>query len=503
MGWVTQPSTHLADIGLGLGIILLTAWVYYAFFRNPSNVPYLSGGLPILGDLQVLKNSVDVFCDAHAKHGDIFRFRLYGRDYYVLNGRLLLEGFKKNRELSFPRALPRMALTKAFFGLNEESDRFHVDLLRTILPKQLSTVMVRIQHILEAKVHETLGTSEMCTIDEPYQWCLYIISSGISQFLVGPELGSNSELFRTFVSLPLGANTLFDWARVLPLWVMTLWVNMFTSWPAYRNTVRRLVVPEIQRRVKLERMPQEAAVAATITTEKPDDVLQWLVDAAPRDDPDWMSKCALRLLGLSFASMHTTTLFFHMMMADLASRPDLQAALRDEQRHVVTVHGTVMVPAALDDMTLLDACFLETARVHSHPTFTQRVAVQDTVFSNGARVPRGSILYMSPLATNFSATLHGIDWRDYRPQRHLELAKHRKSTAIQHQVLVFGSGRHACPGRFLAVSEIKRLACLLIRSYHFTTLSGKPFQSKAMFFGSQVVDQPMTFTRLSPDERIG
>ncbi|KAJ1979634.1 hypothetical protein H4R34_002747 [Dimargaris verticillata] len=496
-----EPLTHWVDVGLVLCVVLLTAWIYCAFFRDLSNVPYISGGVPILGDVQVLQNSVDVFYDAHAKHGDIFRFRLYGRDYYVLNEKLLFEGFKKNKELSFPRALPRMSLTKAFFGLDEESDRFHVDMLRTVLPKQLGAVMERIQRVLEDKFHETLGASETHTIEEPYKWCLYIVSSGISQFLVGPELGSSPELFRTFVSLPIGANALFDWARVLPLWVMNLWVNMLTSWPTYRETVRRLVVPEIQRRVKLEQMPQEAAAAGAV--EKPNDVLQWLLDIGPRDDPNWMTKCTQRLLGLSFASMHTTTHFFHLMMTDLASRPDIRAALRDEQRRVVASHGAIMIPAALDAMTLLDACFLETARVHSHPTFTQRLAVQDAVFSNGARVPKGSTVYMSPLTINFSASLHGNDWRDYRPQRHLEQKKHRKSTAIQHQVLVFGSGRHACPGRFLAVSEIKRLACLLVRSYDFTTLSGKPFQSKAMFFGSQVVDQPIVFTRLSPKERIG
>ncbi|KAJ1978033.1 hypothetical protein H4R35_002066 [Dimargaris xerosporica] len=496
--WIS-PLSHPTHLELVVGAMLLALPAYWCLWRDRSNVPYISGGLPWLGHIHILKNSTEAFRLAHAQCGDIFRFRLLGRDYYVLNDKLLFEGFKRHKELSFHQALPRMILTRAFFVVHKDNDPFHAAVLRNMQSKHLERNVRHIQQMLEAKLGETLQHSEPCVIQSPYSWSAEILISAVMKLFVGPVLETNPELLHTLLSLPSGAGHLLDWTRVLPLRVMECWVRGFTQWPNHHQALWRLMVPEIERRVRMYDHGKSKQAPAG----KPDDVLQWLIDYEPRDDPDWMFKCAMRLVGLFFAHINMTPVFFLLALADLTGRPDLREQLREEQRQVVKAHGATITPAALDEMVLLDACFLESTRVHAAPITLQRLVTQDTVFSDGSLVPSGSIVYMSSVSINCSAKLHGEDWREYRPERHLEPGKQRKAIAIQHEVLMFGSGRHACPGRFLAVSEMKRLACLVLRAYDFTTVSGQPYQFKPLFFGDEMVDQPMLFTPLAPEARIG
>ncbi|KAJ1915151.1 hypothetical protein IWQ60_008551 [Tieghemiomyces parasiticus] len=496
-------STNTYEVALVLsGVGLLALYLY----RQPrTNVPMISGGYPLLGHLHLFSNTVRYFAEAHAKYGDIFRFRLCGYEYYVVNGKLIFEGFRRFKDLSFYEALPRSALVTSFFGEQDTSDTSHIHLLRTTLPKKFDVVMDNIQRILEAKTHETLavaadGVIGVKVIDQPYLWSVQVVGSAIAQFLFGPELGTDPEMFMLMLRLPENASTLFNYSRIFPLWVMDFWVQNFTAWPEHRRTIRKHVIPEIERRLAAQALPEADRPAP------PEDLLQWMIEVQPRDHADWMDRCARRMLAMSFASVHTTSFMFHRILAHLSGHPELRAKLRAEQRTVVEHSGPLTSPAALDAMVLLDACIQEASRTANLAAAFQRVTTVDTVFANGQIIPKGSTVYLSPVAINCSAELYGEDWDTFRPERFLEGAAgmgdekktkaYTKSTAIRQNLLSFGSGRHVCPGRFLAVSEIKRMLCILLRRYDFETASGTPFVFNKVLLQDEVVDQPLRFIPL-------
>ncbi|KAI9257382.1 cytochrome P450 [Phascolomyces articulosus] len=51
----------------------------------------------------------------------------------------------------------------------------------------------------------------------------------------------------------------------------------------------------------------------------------------------------------------------------------------------------------------------------------------------------------------------------FDPFRHLSAS--RPASKIGNDYLVFGEGKHACPGRWFAIQEVKTIVTLLIRSY--------------------------------------
>ncbi|RKP39656.1 cytochrome P450 [Dimargaris cristalligena] len=232
-------------------------------------------------------------------------------------------------------------------------------------------------------------------------------------------------------------------------------------------------------------------------------MLQWVLESMPRERADWKYQVVLKMTSLSFASLHTTTMMFHNLLARLASRPDLRARLRAEQARVLAEFGTTATPTAvLDAMDLLDACIQECARLHFGVSTFQRVVAttDDEITLNHGRttIPAGATVLLSPVSINMDPLVYGPDVDQFRPDRFLELtqAHLKKSTTVRSDFLMWGSGRHACPGRFLAISEIKRMACILLRSYDFETVSGKPFEFSSLFLGNIVRDQPVRFTRI-------
>ncbi|CAG8602705.1 948_t:CDS:2, partial [Ambispora gerdemannii] len=111
----------------------------------------------------------------------------------------------------------------------------------------------------------------------------------------------------------------------------------------------------------------------------------------------------------------------------------------------------------LEKMRRLDSFVKESMRTCSNigeqiglPHLTM---IPEFKFSNGYQVPegRGVRVYLDPIY--HKKVLQGADATEFNGRRYLE--KDSSASQISRDFLMFGLGRHACPGRFLAVNEIK------------------------------------------------
>lgn len=95
----------------------------------------------------------------------------------------------------------------------------------------------------------------------------------------------------------------------------------------------------------------------------------------------------------------------------------------------------------------------------------------DTVLSDGTFIPKGSFL-----AANMSTIHHDPELypepNEFKPWRFFEMREKSAEEAVKHQAvntsvdyLTFGHGRHACPGRFFAINELKAMMCYLVMNY--------------------------------------
>ncbi|KAG6036948.1 hypothetical protein E4U41_005389 [Claviceps citrina] len=165
----------------------------------------------------------------------------------------------------------------------------------------------------------------------------------------------------------------------------------------------------------------------------------------------------------------------------LACHPDKQTRLRGEiHANLPPLHddndgpdkpATSITSADIDGLPYLNAVCNEVLRVFAPVPRTSREAIQDTTIQ-GQHIPKGTVVSLSPWATNVDPSLWGSDAMDFRPERWLadgdksgsgsggggDRGGGRGGATSNYAFLTFLHGPRSCIGASFARAE---LACLL------------------------------------------
>jgi cytochrome P450 len=225
------------------------------------------------------------------------------------------------------------------------------------------------------------------------------------------------------------------------------------------------------------------------TWEKPDDMLQWMLDRGACDNIS-VEDYAKGQLGLIFAAIHTTSLVATAVLYTLAATPEYVGPLREEIRGVIAEYDGNITAKALQQMEKLDSYMKEVNRVYppgystfcppyleytnilTTPASFGRRVLKGITLSNGQYIPPGVIIevpsqaiYNDPKYYPESERFDGF--RHYKLRRGGKTTDHARNQFVttNEQNLVFGYGRHACPGRFFAANEIKMIVAKMILDY--------------------------------------
>ncbi|KUI56015.1 Ent-kaurene oxidase [Cytospora mali] len=232
--------------------------------------------------------------------------------------------------------------------------------------------------------------------------------------------------------------------------------------------------------------------------QKPDDLLQWLLDGQDKFGEQDIHELAAIQLGLTFAAIHTTSMTATNAFYTVAAMPEIIPELREEIRTVLQEYGT-FTTAALQKMKKLDSFLRETMRVYplSWTSFSRKVLKTFTL-SNGQVIPAGCIIevpaYGLSMDDQFNENPEEFDaFRSYRAREQEGLAGASKAGAaaanqfvtVSPSNLTFGYGRHACPGRFFAANEIKMIVSRALLDYDITMVDGARERYANLQFGTQ------------------
>ena len=104
-----------------------------------------------------------------------------------------------------------------------------------------------------------------------------------------------------------------------------------------------------------------------------------------------------------------------------------------------------------------------------------RKAMKDTVLSDGTFIPRGSFVVANMVSIHSDPDIYP-EPSTFRPWRFSEMRDRSVDDALKHQAvntstdyLAFGHGRHACPGRFFAMNELKAMMAYVVMNYDVRT----------------------------------
>ena len=274
----------------------------------------------------------------------------------------------------------------------------------------------------------------------------------------------------------------------------------------------------------LQPLVQARSEAVAKGLEKPDDLLQWLLDRSASQGYS-TEQIARVQLGLTFAAIHTTTTMTINMyemrtpsrpchvtdplarLYTLAAAPAYVQPLREEIRSVVEQHGGEMTTKALMKMEKLDSFMRETMRLYplsfgpsllhalflflaanARPASFMRKVLKGITLSNGQYIPAGTIIEVAQYALNQELGADFDPLRAYAMRQAGSATTSARSqfVSVSESYLGFGYGNHACPGRFFAANEIKTILAKMLLRFEVRNAGGVQERYPNLEHGAEV-----------------
>lgn len=184
---------------------------------------------------------------------------------------------------------------------------------------------------------------------------------------------------------------------------------------------------------------------------------------------------------MSLASIHTSQMNAVHVLYDLAAIPGYIDVLRKEINEVIKQDGPWLSweKSSFYKLKKLDSFMRESQRLNPPSLLSyHRVMQQDHVLQDGTLLSRGTHISMPvnaiqnhPSVTPNPEVFDPLRYYKLR-QREGESHLHQFATT-EPDILNFGHGKYACPGRFFASLEIKNILVRLMMDYDWKLPDGE------------------------------
>ncbi|KAK2122137.1 ent-kaurene oxidase [Fusarium oxysporum II5] len=362
-----------------------------------------------------------------------------------------------------------------------------------IVKSSLTPASVRLNPMVSQEVHDAMALELPQTKDwtevNINEKVLRIIAMASGRVVVGPELCRNEQYLDAVVNYNIDVMTAAYIVALVPQWIRPF-VAPFL--PYIKRLDKRLKdATSLLRSVITTR--QEAA--GNLNTEKPDDMLQWLIDAQSAEEKVDIQKLAEMQLSAIFAAIHTTSLFY-----TLASMPEIVPILREDVEQALATSNGEFINLPMQNMKKLDSFLEEILRFHTLGAGSfKRKVLKPFNLSNGQHIPAGVYLELPAGGIAYDEdifpdpkTFDALRFYKLRQSKDKEASRTKAAEVVASSQFVgvgatsltFGYGRHACPGRFFAANEIKMILAVALLLYEIKNPPGINGRHKNLLHGS-------------------
>ncbi|KAJ6500258.1 cytochrome P450 [Mycena vulgaris] len=461
----------------GLAAAISIVWLRSG---EKSSIPAIIGAKgPIssyLGAIHFLRNATAVVQQGYYKHPDgVFRVPTLFHWEYVANGpqRIAEVAAAPEEILSFKEGVSDTLQTDYTMGPEITKNHYHGLAVRGSLTRNLARCFPEVRHEIVHAFDDVLAL-------ESKEWKLLHVLPSIMQIVART---SN----RLFVGLPLCREqeyldlnidytaTIFIRGQIIGLLPGFLKPILGPFISTRKSSVRHAL--KFLGPIITDRLEKEKEYGRD-WPERPNDLISWLLDLAVGEErtvPD----LTLRILATNMAAIHTTSQTMTAALYDLTTYPEHLIPMREEAERVVAAEG--WSKASLANMHKIDSFLRETQRLNIiSPVAMGRkvVAKEGFTFSDGTTIPYGAMVYVPGIPmhcdnANYenAEVFDGFRFSRLR-EEHLAhdadgpdgfFNRHMVTTGLDH--VVFGHGRHACPGRFFAATELKAMLAHILINY--------------------------------------
>jgi len=438
-------------------------------------------GLPILGNaLQLETSRMHLIAEEWSRrYGECFRFRIGPRQVVGLANPETIAALLRERPDGFQRStrLGEIAEDMGFNGLfAAEGDAWRRQrpmVMASFDPKHIKTyfpALLKVTQRFERRWRRTAAAGESLDLQADLMRYTVDVTAGLAFGTDINTLESDEEVIQTHLD------------KVFPALFKRLFAP-FPFWRWFRDRKLEFHLQALQRavgdfiaqaRTRMEAKPE--------LREHPTNLIEAMI--AARDNPGsglTDSDVAGNVLTMLLAGEDTTANTLAWMIYLLYRHPEALRRAREE----ISSRGNAM-PQRYEDMTSLpfvDACINETMRLKPVAPIIVLQPKRDTVVSD-IEVPKGTLL-MCLMRAGATDERRFPGARSFDPERWMDGQMRGASANSPKRVsMPFGAGPRLCPGRYLAILEMKMVIAMLLSGFDIesvTTPDGREAQEHLAF----------------------
>ncbi|SJL14131.1 uncharacterized protein ARMOST_17586 [Armillaria ostoyae] len=469
-----QVDIALLLRSLGLATVFLFAWQ----LRKAVVTRTKLRAIPTVGSSGIISSWRDAFRFVfHAKeiieeghrlhYGSAFKVPLLDKWMVVVSGSEKINDIRRapSEQLSSKDAGGDILQLDYTVGRRFNEDSYHADVVRSSLTRNIGACFADVQDEIQAAFKDNIPMTEDWIEVPAYTTILQIVCRASNRMFVGLPLCRNRDYIKLNINYTVNVMACAHIIRLFPSILKPIVGSIFTPRRHAAAKMENFLGQTIR-----ERLHQDD-VHGKDWPGKPNDLLSWLIDATEgHSERRTVQDFIVRMLGLNFAAIHTTSMSFTAALYALAAHSEHVQILRDEVETAIAGEGRTK--AAMGKMNKLDSFVKEAQRLYGGPgVFGMiRLVKKDFVLSDGTVVPAGNQIAVASYSTHTDGENYE-DPLEFKPWRFSDKRK-EDGEGIRHQMvtpsldyLLFGGGRPACPGRFFAVNELKALMSYVLLNF--------------------------------------
>ncbi|KIL88644.1 hypothetical protein FAVG1_07891 [Fusarium avenaceum] len=189
-----------------------------------------------------------------------------------------------------------------------------------------------------------------------------------------------------------------------------------------------------------------------------DDMLTRMIEASAAEEQKLSKQELIDITMQVIAAGHETTASALLWtIYALSKSPVVQSRLRDD---VLALEPSMISARAIDELPYLDNVIREALRVYS-PTLTVPWESLEDMTIAGVQIPKGTTVQIVPAMIQLNPEIWGADAEVFKPERW------DGETMSPFAMETFSNGPRICPGKALALLNMKVLLVGMIREFKF------------------------------------
>ncbi|KAF9934633.1 hypothetical protein BGZ67_003769 [Mortierella alpina] len=447
------------------------------------------------------------------RYGPVFNLYFYNQFITLISGPLAREVFMTD-DLNFGDALDDTSGMHSFTASITKSRRAFNDpaiheMIRDIVTPNIALFTPRIVECMQTIADKEFDIDDRKLVADPQHIFQDMIASAMADVFMGPEIAKNRNVLDAFIHC---ISSLTDFTALgfqKTIWRILRARTTYGILSPLQQHVQVLVdaaTPVVQER----RRQEAAALEKGVEYDRPLDILQGLLDNFDKYGLKDLEDVCGHILVMVLVSVHTTSDSSTYLSYYLAAYPEYIEPLFEEQLTVLNqisqereeqrqeklktgevasakdFEGTPLDPkndcdltsAAVKRMVGMDSFIREYFRFRSQRASLAHMARKDVLLSNGITIRKGRKVMINVKSVHQSYDMQGEDPNEFRPWRFI--GKSKAATKASTDFLPFGMGKHACPGRFLAVQELKTVGVLLVSRFSKIEMQDPSKKMKAL-----------------------